>query len=259
MKANYHTHCDLCGHADGTIEEYILEAIKNNYRILGMSDHIPYPGDDLGNCMLYSDLDYYIEETNRLKDKYSSQIKLHLGLESEYLPDYRCYYEDMLNKRGVEYLILGAHFFYCGGRMANSFGDLFDTSDYITYSNTIVEGMATGLYKCIAHPDLIMYNDFPRNDDVLRSWDILIDAAVKNDYIFEFNVNGLRRGIKSFIDGERYPYPVMEFWQKVAESRIKVIIGSDCHSPELLNDEYVKEAERLCGVLGLNRIEKLNI
>ena len=41
--SNYHSHVALCGHAEGTVEDYIKEAIKNNYEEVGISDHAPIP------------------------------------------------------------------------------------------------------------------------------------------------------------------------------------------------------------------------
>ena len=40
MKANYHTHLKLCGHAEGMSEDYVKVAIIEGYEILGMSDRI---------------------------------------------------------------------------------------------------------------------------------------------------------------------------------------------------------------------------
>ena len=41
--SNYHSHVALCGHAEGTVEDYVLEAIKHNYEEIGISDHAPIP------------------------------------------------------------------------------------------------------------------------------------------------------------------------------------------------------------------------
>ena len=43
MIANYHTHTARCHHASGTEEEYIQAAIESGLRVLGFSDHTPYP------------------------------------------------------------------------------------------------------------------------------------------------------------------------------------------------------------------------
>ena len=43
LKANYHTHTYLCGHAVGDVEDYVNEAIRLGYTELGMSDHAHTP------------------------------------------------------------------------------------------------------------------------------------------------------------------------------------------------------------------------
>ena len=47
MLANYHTHTQRCGHAIGEDREYIEQAVKNGFGILGFSDHCPwvFPAD----------------------------------------------------------------------------------------------------------------------------------------------------------------------------------------------------------------------
>ena len=39
---DYHTHSELCHHADGTIEEYVNKAIKLKLYTIGICDHFPY-------------------------------------------------------------------------------------------------------------------------------------------------------------------------------------------------------------------------
>lgn len=42
MIANYHTHTWRCGHAEGSEQDYIQQAIKAGLKTLGFSDHTPY-------------------------------------------------------------------------------------------------------------------------------------------------------------------------------------------------------------------------
>ena len=46
MRFNYHTHTTRCQHAKGTEREYVEAAIRGGYKILGFSDHTPYPFDN---------------------------------------------------------------------------------------------------------------------------------------------------------------------------------------------------------------------
>ena len=36
---NFHSHTYLCGHAGGIPSDYVNEAIKNNFSVLGISEH----------------------------------------------------------------------------------------------------------------------------------------------------------------------------------------------------------------------------
>lgn len=44
MKFDLHTHHERCGHADGTIEDYITAALDAGLQAIGISDHSPYFG-----------------------------------------------------------------------------------------------------------------------------------------------------------------------------------------------------------------------
>ena len=43
MRTNFHTHTMRCNHADGTDRAYVEAAIKSGIKVLGFSDHVPYP------------------------------------------------------------------------------------------------------------------------------------------------------------------------------------------------------------------------
>ena len=55
MKANYHTHYKMCGHAKGEIEDYVKMALKCGFDVFGMSDHLFVPRDFM-NSLDYKDL-----------------------------------------------------------------------------------------------------------------------------------------------------------------------------------------------------------
>lgn len=67
---------------------------------LGFSDHAPFPDYDFGMRMPYCELSEYIEDINALTVQYRTDIILWKGLEIEYLPEYRDYYEALLTVPG---------------------------------------------------------------------------------------------------------------------------------------------------------------
>ena len=80
MKANYHTHTSRCHHAEGEDREYIENAIKGGYKVLGFSDHCPWVYRDgfvSGIRMLPSQLDDYFKSLTDLKAEYSSDKNIY--------------------------------------------------------------------------------------------------------------------------------------------------------------------------------------
>ena len=116
MKANYHTHCYRCKHAVGTEEEYVLAAIRNGLKVIGISDHGQFP-DNLLYRMDYSEVPLYLAEIDRLKDKYKDQITVLKAFEIEYLPQYDDYYKYLIKDLKVDYLICGQHNFMVEDKM----------------------------------------------------------------------------------------------------------------------------------------------
>lgn len=243
MLVNYHTHCNKCMHAGGTEEEYVIEAIKNKFDILGISDHVPYKGDMYGSRMGYSAYKEYLYELTRLKDLYKDKIQIYRGFESEYLPEFYSYYEELLADENCDYLILGQHFFTRKDGNLQYVYDIQDSTElYIEYANSVVEAMNTGFYKMVCHPDVIGVGDFVIDDNYMRAFDIMLNDASKKGYVLEYNANGHRRQIKSHGGVDRGDYPLKELWSMIEGTDIPVIVGSDCHSVDALYDEKMKKS-----------------
>lgn len=251
MKTNYHTHSRRCQHASGTEEDYVKEAVSKGMSQLGFSDHGPFPDNGFGLRMPYKELGEYLEELDRLKQSYASEITLWKGLEIEYLPEFCDYYEKLLTKSGVEYLLLGEHVFKSReGKILNIY-ETASTAWYPDYAKNVAEGMRSGYFKAVAHPDLFMINGTLWDDNCSRAADMILDAASASGIPLEYNANGLRRGIWDFPTGNRYPYPYEEFWRMASGADVKVIVGSDCHEPHHVWDEMME--------LAYGNLEKLHI
>ncbi len=253
MKNNYHTHLSLCNHAVGEMEDYVLEAIKNNFDELGISDHQPI--SDAYYTMSFKQYEeIYLPEFFRLKDKYKSKISLKLGLEAEY----RGYNVEELKKfyETCDYLLLAVHYVFDKGEKIPS-KMITKDKHKIEYKKLLVEGIELGIFNYIAHPDIFMgmYSNekFSGVDyDVSKE---IIEKAIEYDLPLELNANGVRvysdnLKDKSFV----YGYPRKEFWELAKNLGAKVVIGSDCHRVENLNDKYIEECEKFAANIGLNVI-----
>ena len=82
---NYHSHSSFCdGHS--SMEEFVIEAIKQGFSSYGFSSHAPLPYHTRWN-MDAENLHAYLDEFRRLKSKYISEIELYVGLEIDYLTE----------------------------------------------------------------------------------------------------------------------------------------------------------------------------
>ena len=257
MKANYHTHLKLCGHAEGMCEDYVKEAIENKYEILGMSDHGPIKPEFmskkdfiynwLDRQMTYEDfINIYLPDCESVKEKYKDKIKFYTGVEIEYLAHYHEYYVELRKK--LDYMNLAGHFYYHNNVMINSFEEV-TFENVSSYAINAKKAMETGLFQIMVHPDVYMYqyksfdgtSTFDRECE--KAARIIIESAIKNNVYLEINVGGLFKvSAYNEVVGQ-FAYPRDEFWRIASEYKdLKVIIGIDAHKPEQLNAKEIKWA-----------------
>src|SRR5690554_4880509 len=115
MFIDYHTHHVRCGHAIGSLEEYVLQGIEIGLDQLGLSDHMPLLHVDpatyySGMAMPMDELPRYFEECTRLKEQYRNQIDIRIGLEGDYIEGYEEQIERIVTAYPWDYVIGSVHF-----------------------------------------------------------------------------------------------------------------------------------------------------
>ena len=103
MLSNYHTHTTFCD-GKSTAEEVVLSAIEKGFSAIGFSGH-GYTDFDLTYCI--KDMDVYIREINRLKEKYRSKIQIYTGIEED------AFYP--VDRTKFDYILGSSHYLRIGG------------------------------------------------------------------------------------------------------------------------------------------------
>lgn len=252
MIANYHTHTWRCNHAGGTERQYIENAIAAGIRILGFSDHTPcpFPGS------YYSDYRMYVHQTEEyfrtltdLKNEYAKDIQIHIGVEAEYYPDLFENMVALLRQYPCEYMLLGQHFVGNEENEPYVYVRSSDPALLRRYVNQTLEGLETGLFTYLAHPDLFKW----RGDaETYRQEMTRLCLRVKElGYVIEYNLLG------------RYAqrnYPTPAFWEIAAEVGNPVILGIDGHEPEALNRPQTEaEARAFLSDLGIHPLDTIEL
>lgn len=256
MKISYHTHTARCKHGKGCVSDYVEYASKNNFKVIGFTDHLPFSDERLAFCrMNYSEFNDYLNEIETAQKQYPNLL-IYSGFEAEYFEDSKEYYQELLKK--VDYLILGQHAIKKGNQYI--FVDNCQSEEDLNlYVDAIEEAASTGYFSLINHPDLFGLAKETWDEVCVKITHRLANIAIKYNLPIELNAQGMRRW--SRINSRPYAYPFIEFWEIIARDypQIKIIVSSDAHSPEALNDEAVKKCIELSQSLNLNTIESLNL
>lgn len=254
MDYNYHTHTYRCSHATGTEEEYILRAIDCGIKYMGFADHVPLMfegGYESGFRVPVGKAREYVSTISSLRDKYKDKIDIKIGFEMEY---YSELFDEMLKDvigYGAEYLILGEHFASPEYPEAAEHSAVpSDNVDKLkTYVNRVVEGIKTGVFTYVAHPDMI---NFTGDIEVYKAEMRKICIASRECGIpLEINCLGIR---------DNRHYPNMIFWEVAGEEQCPVTFGFDAH--DVLNaydSESVPKAYDMVKKYNLNYIGKPNV
>lgn len=227
----YHTHTSRCGHAVGEDEDYAREAYEAGFKELGFTDHIIFL--DLKQSGLRGNPEEfrgYIDSIRKIEKEYEGKMNVYLGFECEWLGDrYRKYYEDLL-KNEVDYLIIGQHSYLVGDEFV-FYGKNFDDGEALErYTNDLIEGMESGLFSFVAHPDHFM-SWYPLWDDKCEECARrILDKACELGIPIEINMGFSYR--KKYQGRRDYLYPHPRFWEVAEEYPVKVLIGMDIHNPK---------------------------
>lgn len=246
MQANYHTHTRWCRHGVGEIEEYIEEAIRCGFKELAITEHVPHK-NIAESWIPWEQFPAYDEALNHAVSTYQGQIHIIKGFECEYYPVEMEVYRELQEDYGYELLILGQH---CCGK--NREIDVFarkGARELQIYADEVCEGLETGMFRFLAHPDCVLHK-------YENSWDAECVSAMRRIFRtcerlkipVEINANGIR--------GNRR-YPSREAFLLSREYDLQYLINSDAHAPQFVYDEACRNAEQFAKELGIRVAERL--
>jgi len=248
--SNFHSHCTFCDGRNHP-EVFIKFAISRHFRAYGFSSHSPLPFETFWN-MSATDMDEYINEINRLKERYSGQIEIYLGLEIDYLDETYNASIPYFRSIPLDYRIGSIHFIpqrqplseenmACVDGPFDEFalaveqfyqGDIrLITEDFFNKSKQMVE---TGGFDIVGHLDKIYQNGrcHPAFDFnaawYQKPFEDYLDLIAEKGLIVEINTKNMTE--------KRQTFPRLEALKQLYNRRIPVMVNSDCHFPDLVND-----------------------
>ncbi|KAI0080487.1 histidinol phosphate phosphatase H [Panus rudis PR-1116 ss-1] len=266
MPYSHHSHSgQFCKHASGTLEEVVLEAIRQGFKVFGLTEHVPryrhadlYPEEEGMTLDALSDqFSAFLEEAHRLKALYSDKINLLVGLETEYIsPRDLEGLDDVLQRHGkkIEYIVGSVHH-------VNGIPIDFDLDTYkrslasfpldtdntgrnqqeaflCTYFDAQYELMQRYRPEVIGHIDLCrLYEPDLTLSDFPSAWEKLrrnVEFAVGYGALFELNAAAFRKGWASSYPGR----DVM-----IQQYHGRFALSDDSHGPHAVGLNYRRLVE----------------
>lgn len=232
MRFDYHTHHERCGHAIGSVADYVEAALALGMEEIGISDHAPVywrEGDHAlpGSAMARSELGAYVDEVLEVKSRFAGRIAVRLGLEADFAPGFEDVYRDVLARYPFDYVIGSVHYcqdlhIYWHGR----WDDVEDASEtYAEYFRLIRASARSGLFDVLGHiTGLMIYGPIPPREFLERQFDETARAIAESGVAIEVNTSGLRKGGPG-------PFPDGELLRRCIAAGVPITYGSDAHHP----------------------------
>ena len=233
MLTNYHTHTTFCD-GKSTAEEIVLAALDSGFDAIGFSGH-GYTAFDTRYCM--KNTEGYRAEILRLKEKYTKDIEIYLGVEED--TSYP------LDGAKFDYRIGSSHYFFADGvyypvdsnyecmkRCVSVYhGDAIRMAE--DYFASFCSYILTYRPDIIGHFDLLTKFDekdpfFLPNADYRAIALKYARVAAGSGAIFEVNTGAIARGYRTT------PYPHEEILHMLCKEGTRVMLSSDSHSKETL-------------------------
>lgn len=234
-----HMHTPLCKHAWGEPEEYAQQAIKAGLKGIIFTCHCPMPDGFWPTVrMADSEFDTYVALVQRCAEAFKGKLDVRLGIESEYFPGAEEWITK-LHQRADFHFVLGAVHWQAKEYLAK-----FETGTIENFRRTYFEHLArsaeSGLYDCLAHPDLVK-NYHPDSwcfAIVKNTVSTALDRIAATGVAMELNTSGLNKSYSEMNPG-------LEMLRMMADRKIPVVVSSDSHKPTRVGEQFVTALNNL--------------
>lgn len=234
-----HMHTPLCKHAWGEPEEYAEQGVKAGLKGIIFTCHCPMPGGFWPTVrMSESEFDTYLALVQRTAEAFKGKLDVRLGIESEFYPGCEEYIAEFHKRADFHYVLGGLHW------QAREYLNKYETGTIENFRRTYFDHLAkaaeSGLYDCLAHPDLVK-NYHPDSwcfAIVKNSVSEALDRIAATGVAMELNTSGLNKSYSEMNPGD-------EMLSMMAERKIPVVIGSDAHRAVRVGEQFVTALNKL--------------
>ncbi len=257
---------EFCFHAKDTLEEIIKAYIKRGFSWVGITEHMPFPSEELlypeekeagfDVQETYRRFADYISKCRKLQNKYSSTIKIYVGFETEMFNGFESFIKKLIQKFQPDYIVGSLHHVkdMCFNESKQGYDDTVQAVGglealYCEYFDQQYEMIKALKPEVIGHFDIIRIFD-PNYQIQLKKPDVQkrikrnLKLIKKLNLIIDLNLRGLYAGASE-------PYPSRPILLQALDLGIAVVPGDDSHGVETVG-LHVKEGINILQDLGFD-------
>jgi histidinol-phosphatase (PHP family) len=241
-------HTPLCKHAKGSPEEYAAVAHAKGMAGITVTCHNPLP-DGIGQRIRMDENQwpYYLDLVARAKEAMAPRVDVRLGLEADFMTGLEPYLEKQIASADFEYVLGSVHWHMTDWQHRYWVNESL-TSLYAAYFDQLALAAESGLFDCLAHPDLVK-NAAPSRWHFDAAQDLIapaLDRIACTGVAMELNTSGRLKPVQEFNPGR-------SMLAMMKERDIPIMLGSDAHDPSRVGDCF-EEALSLLAEVGYSEI-----
>ena len=130
--------------------------------------------------------------------------------------------------------IFHVHTYRCKHASDDKDSDFRKAREHLGCFSAMIEGVKTGLFDCVAHPDRCFKRCKEWTSEMENLSKELINAALEKDISLEINIGSYIKLHKK-IFWKKF-WALVENHNQISDKKIKTIIGMDSHSTEEMKD-----------------------
>ncbi|HXI12143.1 MAG TPA: histidinol-phosphatase HisJ family protein [Thermoanaerobaculia bacterium] len=240
MLTDYHTHTFRCGHAVGTLRDYVESAMSRGIGEIGLTDHLYLyflapEKRDLRWAMPEDQYRGHYEEMLAVREEYRGRINVRVSVEADYVRGSEEMLDEVLSGYSFDYVMGSVHFMddwlIDDPDQAHRYGQQDVTSIYRRYYERLREAVELDEFDLLAHFDLPKKFGFLPDADLTPLIAETLDAVRDHDIAIEVSTAGLRKPVGEI-------YPSLEILRAMNTREIPISLSSDAHDPTEVGAGY---------------------
>lgn len=228
-----HMHTAACGHASGTVGEYVAAAREAGVAVVTFTDHLPLPvGIDPTReyAMAEEDLGRYVADVRQAAEEAAASggPEVLCGIEADWLPEHDAHVRSELSRFDFD-VVLGSVHFVDGW----AFDDPAHVEEYRSldidrlwerYFAQFALAASSGLFDVMAHPDLVKKFGYYPSGPLEHFYAQAAQAMAEGGVAVEVSSAGLRKPCGEI-------YPSLGLLRACRRLSVPATFGSDAHAP----------------------------